>query len=406
MVFHKSSGTDAASANKRPKEISICIKIRLWLRYAKQITISYLEKVKIPTWIGCILLMMSSEFIEAQKNYLNYYDNINKAELGFINNNLTDCYKYYNAAFGEYDRIFVKDAFIASQIAFAAGDTEQFFTFIKTAFDNGFPLTSFASAKILNGVTQNKTLNDRLQVLYKIRREPKIDETARDAVYGFFYREHIAKLSMGRDSLLIMAHQKIEKDFREYILVNFLKKGVFPSEQLIGIRMENDIDNYAVSKNLAPFSENNPLKGNTNNGLNFTTIPEEYDLWNSCAFVPFIHYPCSFKEFEKELWQCVLNGYVHPRDYAMISETNAFWNRDIPFSNYNCEYDINKPYYNILSYNPFKKRQVFVSDTAGIKIVEENRNGLHIQQYSIDEKKKKLERDNGYKFFFGFLHTR
>jgi hypothetical protein len=73
--------------------------------------------------------------VQAQKNYLGYYDLVNKAEEEFVvSNNKAECYKLYDKAFADYERPFAKDFFIASEIAYFNGDTIRFLTYIKKCF--------------------------------------------------------------------------------------------------------------------------------------------------------------------------------------------------------------------------------------------------------------------------------
>ncbi len=191
-----------------------------------------------------------------------------------------------------------------------------------------------------------------------------------------------------------------EKDNTEYF-AQFLTKGVFPSEQLIGLYSEEGFNHFLLKYHLTPiesqFGKYSTIN-NTNITTNNITVPDDIDLWNKCAFISFIHYPCSFNKYKDHFWQAVENGYVHPKDYAMLEEwfVKSFGN---PNYLHDCIEESQSYYYNII-------RELSVTDTELLKKVEEKRASKHLQKYSIDLAKKRFQKEHGIIFFFGFFHYR
>jgi len=104
----------------------------------------------------------------------------------------------------------------------------------------------------------------------------------------------------------------------------------------------------------------------------------------------------------------VLNGYMHPKDYGMLEEMCISWNRDNAISRFAkiCNYEKKDAYYNILGYNPRHSINTFVTDPALLEEVEKNRADHLMQKYSVDVQKHQLEKEKGFRFFFGFSYYR
>jgi len=332
-----------------------------------------------------------------QKNYLGYFDLVNRAEEQFVvNSNKTKSYALYDSAFSEYDKPFVKDFFIASQIAYYNGDTSRFLNYIKKSFDTGMTFQCLHAPRLFDSLFANKSLLATLDSIYERREKLSVDTVTRDSVYMRFYKMETAKKNMGRDSALIAQYHLMEKSNTDYY-ASFFKKGAFPSEQLMGLYTEDGFDLFLKKYNLAPLES--PLKNIPANApLTFKRIPDDYALWNEAAFASFLHYPCAFSKYKKEFWQAVENGYVHPKDYAMLEEwlTRSF---NVPSYLHDCLEEKQSCYYNITS-------NLLVTRKNLIKQVEVNRANKHLQKYSVDLLKKKMQSEKGFGFFFGFFDYR
>ena len=191
-----------------------------------------------------------------------------------------------------------------------------------------------------------------------------------------------------------------EKENTEYF-AQFLIKGIFPSDQLIGLYSEEGFSNFLDKFHLTAYEnqfKNNSSINNTNITTTLKEIPDDFDLWNKCAFLSYIHYPCAFIKYKNEFWQSVVNGYVHPKDYAMLEEWFA---KVIGNPNYlhDCKEERQPFYYNII-------RELSITDDELLYNVEAKRISGHLQKYSVDVLKKQLQKEHGIVFFFGFFHYR
>ena len=136
---------------------------------------------------------------------------------------------------------------------------------------------------------------------------------------------------------------------------------------------------------------------------------EEYELSCSAPLNAFIHSTCVMQEYGQDLWQCVQNGYLHPKDYGLLVETAYAWNRSGNIAQYAhvCPQDTASYWFNIIRERSINGRPTtFVTQYDLVKKVEENRLLHHMQSFAIDEQKRKIEKEKGMKLFFGFMETR
>lgn len=361
--------------------------------------------------LGIIFLtfITNSAFAES---YSEYYKLINSAEKAFVDNNHEKSFLMYDKAFSMYKRPFAKDAYIAAQIAYYIGDTTRFIEYLSIGFDNDMPLTAITAAPILSDI-QNKNIYAEITKAYRTRRAYEIDEEARDLLYVKFYEVQRLKDKMGRDKILIQEFAKEDEKLRLWVYENFLKNGTFPSDNTIGIFTDssylevlakNDLVDERLEKlrnNSGSVSSHNSKAANVNVKFYSHYVPDDMQISNYKALVPFLHSTCSYKKYHSEMWQAVLNGYLHPKDYAMLytwSIKNSRKGKQMTSINY-CEYDQNEQNksFGLLSAN--------INDEQ-IPLANENRKDLLIQEYHVDMKKRELEKTAGFKFFFGFLNQR
>ena len=113
-----------------------------------------------------ILLTLLCAVAQA-KDYRKYYELINKAGEAFVNKDVNAAYVLYDKAFAGYKKPYVKDCYIAAQIAYASGDTTRFLRYMGIAFANGMPLTAYPAAKILRNSMDNKQLYAQVKDAYE-----------------------------------------------------------------------------------------------------------------------------------------------------------------------------------------------------------------------------------------------
>ncbi|MCW3124213.1 MAG: hypothetical protein JWQ38_3705 [Flavipsychrobacter sp.] len=347
-----------------------------------------------------------------EKHFIPYYNKVNLAEQQFVNNQVRECLSTYDKVFKEYSQPFVTDCYIAAQIAYSAGDTTRFLNYLGLVFKNGMPITALDAAPMLRNVTGNKPLYNRIQQQFYTKSKLfKVDTVAIDSMQmmGFaadsFKREF--EKSMLKNETLVASFTKEEETFRQYVYNKYISRGIFPLEKITGIRTDSTFDNFVLKYNKAELWPKDNTTG-VPEGMTVTGLAKtEWLLSNTLGFNIFIHSTCTINEYGPSLWQCVLNGYMHPKDYGMLEEMCISWNRKGTFAKHAriCDYEKKQAYYNILGYSPLKTINTFTNE-ALLKAVEKNRADHFMQKYSVDVEKKRLEKEKGFKFFFGFGNTR
>lgn len=86
------------------------------------------------------------------------------------------------------------------------------------------------------------------------------------------------------------------------------------------------------------------------------------------------------------------------KDFCLLEEWAA-QSKGNPNYNYDCENIILPCYYNIYW-------KLMVTDPELVKKVEQHRKENHLQKWSVDQMKAKLQEEKGFQFFFGFLNLR
>lgn len=345
-----------------------------------------------------LILLIS---LQLKANYIKYYQLINKAEETFVTLKNKECFKYYDSAFTIKNKPFVKDAYIAAEIAFYLKDSGLFIKYLNLGFKNGLPLSAVPSAPILRNI-KKFPIYQTIQINYNKYKKNEVDFNVRENILKMCFEGDSIKLFMGTDTNKVRAFYRSENKFRDYLNKNFLSKGTFPNEHLIGIATDSMYSNFLkrhLKKDI--FNDVSP----------FGQIPEdlkeksEYDLVSKYALSVLIHSRCSFPKFKEKLWQAVLSGYMHPKEYGFLHETSITWNKNT-FNEWDkCEAQKQKVYYNIQGFNPMDTEQTYVSSEKDIVIVEENRAKVFMQKFWVDKQKKKMETETGMRFFFGFANA-
>jgi hypothetical protein len=341
-----------------------------------------------------VLVFLLSTFSISSKaeNYTAYYQLINTAEETFVLKKDKSCFIYYDKAFKKY-KPFLKDPFIASQIALYLGDTLKFYEYLTIGFKNGLPLTSLNVSFLINQVN-NHHLQKKIQALFEKEYQPKhIDEHVIDKICLMCYQSDSIKVNIGGRHAEFF---KNENDTRRYILDSFLIKGKFPNERLLGVTTNQMyLDFYKK------FNRKDVYAGFS--GLTNDIPPEEFELRLKCPYNIILHSKCFYSEHKQLFYQAMINGYIHPKEIGILEETAIIWHDNAEANpTETCEKPAYKICYNIFGKDPRRKQQLFDNSERGLKKVEENRKKLYMQKYSIDQQKKLLEKNTGIKFFFDF----
>jgi hypothetical protein len=331
---------------------------------------------------------------------MEYYRHINQAEELFVLYHDAQCFKEYQKAFNTKARYFAKDAYIAAQIAFYLKDEKKVLVYLKQSFELGLPFSALKSAPIFQQIETTPIFPEIVKVFQQCKK-PTFDAAARDTIYHKCFISDSLKFYMGRDSKKIAQFTQFEDSFRDHLKQEYLSKGIFPNENLIGIATDSVYEDFMRRfGHVDPYAaEEKQLFGSTN------SIPTEYGLVSKYSFSVLLHSSCSFPNYQKLLFAAVLSGYMQPIEYGLLHETSISWNQEATNQNENCTRLLSNAYYNILGFDPRNKIQtrIDVSDTEGMKQVEKNRTTIGMQKYSIDQLKRIDQKNLGLKFFFYFL---
>ena len=213
-----------------------------------------------------------------------------------------------------------------------------------------------------------------------------------DKICLMCYQSDSLKLKTGGESLAF--HQN-ENETRTFLLEELLKKGVFANEHLLGIT-SNAIwaDFYRKFKRedlVASFGQD-------------PAYSEESELRLKCPMNIILHSQCFFLENKHLFFVTVQNGYLHPKDYAILEEKSVLW---FKVSTTNPAEKSQLPTemvsYNVFGTDPRSKIQLYDETPEGVKRADVNRSKIYMQKFTVDKRKKELEEKLGFAFFFDFL---
>ncbi len=339
-----------------------------------------------------LLLFISITINGNSQDYEKYYALINKAEEQFVTLKDNSCFRWYDDAF-KSNVPFIKDPYIASQIAYYLKDSSRFYNYLGLCFSLGMPFTSVDAAVIFrkNLTTAERT---RIKAIYDLKYKPKeVDSSAFAKICQYCYQSDSIKLVMGTDYLLNQQFYMSENAARQYILKGFLNKGIYFNEHLIPITSDEQTSIFLKENNKPdPYVGYPPMSNKS-----------EWELRVACPFNILLHSHCFFQENKSLFLEAVKKGYLHPKEYAIMEETSIMWYKKDDNKDEICEAPTAKVCYNILGFDPFKSINIYTRTEEGIAQVEENRKAIYMQRFSIDQQKKKLEADLGFAFFFDFI---
>ena len=356
------------------------------------------ESLYMKTFLLTFLLTTQLHLVAQQTKYYSY---INQAEELFVTKHDASCFKSYDRAFQSKARYFAKDAYIAAQIAYYLKDDQHTVGYLKRAFELGLPFSALKAAPIFSNI-EKSAVYPQIVATYQSCQKPKFDTATRDEIYQRCFESDSIKFYMGRDPQKIKAFHDSENDFRSYLFVNFLSKGNFPNENMIGIATDSIYNDF-----LKRFGHIDPWAAAEKQmfGANESNTPIEFELLAKYSLSVLLHSHCSFPNYQKQLLEAVMNGYMQPIEYAILHETSVAWiKQDNPANT--CTPSLSKAYYNILPNDPRTKVQTRIADTdlEGLQLVEQNRALIYMQKYSIDQLKFQDQKELGIDFFFDFIN--
>lgn len=335
-----------------------------------------------------VLLLGWSRCVFAS-DYTTYHDLVNRAEQRFIAQRDSSCYSAYDSAFAAY-RPFIKDPYIAAQIAFSLRDERRMLHYLGIAAQAGMPLTAVNAAPLLrNGLNaQQRAVITRLFECAVVTPPERPDLL--DRVCAFCHESDSIKLVMGTDPESNQAFWRSEAATLRFVLDSFLVHGRFINERVLGISTTAGRQDF-----LRRTGRRDPYAGYG------PQSPEENELRLKCPMNIVLHSRCFFTTHRPLFVQAMRNGYLHPKEFATLAETAVLWHQGEDHSPDECIVVPSPDGY----YNVFRgpRKHTFTDTPEGLAHVERNRAAIHLQSYAVDQQKLALERAEGFAFFFDFV---
>lgn len=338
-----------------------------------------------------LILLFSITIYCKAENYEKYYELINRAEEKFVLKKDRSCFIEYDIAF-KRNKPFLKDPFIASQIAIYLGDTLKFYEYLKICFQNGMPITSVNASPIIKEINKNEIGRTILMLFDKFYNDKIIDVNTKDKICLMCYQSDSFKVKIGGRSI---EFYKNEDETRKYILDSFLVFGKFPNEQLLGITTDKTYTYFYEKFGRKSVYEDIIYQKQKD-------YFEEFELRLKCPYNIILHSRCFYTEYKELFFKAMQNGFIHPKEIGILEETAIIWHQNHNNPTEKCKKVEYKICYNIFGKEPGLTFQIFDNTENGLKIIEENRKKIFMQKYSVDQQKKAIEKETGIKFFFDF----
>lgn len=230
------------------------------------------------------------------KTYLNYYQEVARAEEAVVNGRYVESINQYQKTFAEYPYNNPIDCYVAAQVASYEKDTASSTHFLLKGIRFGVPVYTIINNPHLAGIfgSINKRVVDSCLTVY----ENSINKKARTETIAFFKKEQylIHNLPNGDKSYESDGHTLNHKyrqtwDTLLQEITGLIKRYGFPSQKIIGTQNGED-----SMKPINPHS--------------------------TYALFIFIHHSNAWKDIGTILWAELLKGNITPQMYGIIYESS------------------------------------------------------------------------------------
>ena len=176
------------------------------------------------------------------QNYLDYYNQINKAKLLAADSNYMESALLYHKTFQEYDLEFARDCVNAFEVSSLTGEDSLTTFFIKSALKRGVPISYFLKNSDLSDFrsTQNWHLIEKDSASFRQEYESIINNEIRAEINQMFHADQEIRARYYQWSNFLLRPliaSKWKRLNQEQVLriVEITKSHGFPGERLIGI---------------------------------------------------------------------------------------------------------------------------------------------------------------------------
>lgn len=226
----------------------------------------------------------------AQANYFEYHKQINFAEEHVGNEQFSKALDIYNAVFGAYDYVFVKDYVIAAQIALLVNSEQKVSEYLERAIIEGYQCVCVERNPIFKDyITTNSW--SAIKSREKEYRKNYYSRIRTDLLIEFSKR-----FKYEQDT---KTEYEDRKKYKANVISNYnrikslMDSLVFPSERIIGLDQSN-----------IPRSDN---------GLS------DCSLGNSKVIVTLLHYDNPITDIGIDSFKKAIElGFLHPKEFAAI----------------------------------------------------------------------------------------
>lgn len=262
--------------------------------------------------------------------------------------------------------------------------------FLGIAARYGMPITALDAAPLLR-----RGLDARQRALIaQVFKEAQVQPPERPDLFDFICTQcHVSdsiKLVMGTDPERIRAFRTSEEATRRFLLDSFLVHGRYINERVLGITTTAGRASFLQRTGRRdPYAEYGQLP------------PEENELRLKCPMNIVLHSKCFFSDHQDLFARAMRNGYLHPKDFAILAETAVLWHHGNDDGWEACTISPDPNGY----FNVFRgpRQATWTSTPEGLLQVERNRAAIHLQTYAAAEAKHGLEQQHGFAFFFDFV---
>ncbi|TSJ41350.1 hypothetical protein [Fluviicola chungangensis] len=259
-----------------------------------------------------LLLLTAFNVFSQYKSYVEYYKLVNKAEEEFVLKMDSSCFMYYDRAFAS-NKPFLKDPYIAAQIALYLNDSLRFRNYLSIAFKNGMPLKSVTAGKFIRDRYYPELYKTIVRLYKQYGRQPNVDKGLLEQICVMCYQSDSLKLKTGGESQQFYQNENETRRF----LAELLNKGVFPNEHLLGITTAEMWTEFYKKTGRKDLYADSPM-----------TDPdycEECELRLKCPMNIVLHSQCFFQENKELFFKALEAGYLHPKDYGILEEKSILW---------------------------------------------------------------------------------
>jgi len=244
------------------------------------------------------------------QDYIRYHQIRMKAEKAILDTNYSDAVAIYDALFNEYDFVFAKHIYTATQTAIENNDLEKAFDFITKG--------------VLQGIKINEVDND--SILVKLKKDPRWDEF--ELRYDSLRKIYIGNVNWEARNFINKMYD-IDQEYRDR---HELKKWNFVLRPFIRMKW-NKVLEEMVKKNLSPLIDSLGFPGERLVGLDERWMHQKRrndGLESTFVFFILIHYYSKPRDtlLNKMIYNEIKTGYILPEKYAALIDFQAEWGKD------------------------------------------------------------------------------